>query len=296
VCAVAVLVVARASADDEKTAVSVKKLPSLTFGLTGYAGADEARSDSQELQSFLTTKLGRDVTTRVFPSSGALASALASGQVDLAWMQPFTVVAAQQQGAVAPLVKAVRGGMPFYRGVLFTLATREATGLADLKGLSVAWVDKTSAAGYLFPRAMVVSAGFKPGEFFKAESFAGDHAAVCKAVLDGTAEVGATYSDDRPGAKRAIDGCIQAVGAEASKALKIIKESQPIPNDAIVARPGLEQGEVDRIKKAFLGLSKDKKGQALLARVFKADGFDAVDADDFTPVKFAAQAQPADKP
>ena len=57
-----------AVADEEKSSVHVKKLPPLSFGLTGYAGADEARTDAQALQSFLTRKLGRDVTTRVFPS------------------------------------------------------------------------------------------------------------------------------------------------------------------------------------------------------------------------------------
>jgi phosphate/phosphite/phosphonate ABC transporter binding protein len=294
ICLLGALAVRPARGDEAKAPVVVQKLPSLTFGLTGYAGADEARSDSQALQTYLTAKLGRDVTTRIFTTPAALASALAAGQVDLAWIQPFSFVEAQAQAAgVTPLVKAVRHGLPFYRGVLFTQASRAVSGLDGLKGLTVAWVDKNSAAGYLFPRALLVSAGLKPKDVFKSEAFAGDHGAVCKQVLDGTVDVGATYADDRSGQPMNIDGCVQSLGTEATKGLKIIKETQPIPNDAIAARPGIDAGEIARIKKVFLALSKDLKGKSLLIGVFKAEGFDTVDADDFIPVKFAYQAQAA---
>ena len=88
--------------------------------------------------------------------------------------------------------------------------------IQDLKGLNVAWVEQTSAAGYLFPRAALLQAGLKPAELFKTETFVGDHAAVCKAVLDGKADVGATYADDRGENAMQIDGCVQSVGDAAT--------------------------------------------------------------------------------
>jgi phosphate/phosphite/phosphonate ABC transporter binding protein len=288
-CVVALLLSAsEGRAASEK--VVVKKLPPLSFGLTGYAGADEARSDAGALQAYLSQKLGRAVTTRVYPTPSALAAGLASGEIDLAWLQPFTLIEAQGKGPITPLVKAVRRGLPFYRGVLFTLADKNIDGLKGLKGLSVAWVDRSSAAGYLFPRAAIVQAGLSPADLFKTETFRGDHVAVCRAVLEGSADVGATYADDRPGAKMEVDGCSQSVGPDAAKKLKILDTSAPIPNDAIAARPGLDPAEMERIRKVFLGLRKDARGQPVLLGVFKAEGFDTVGAEDFTPVKFAADA------
>lgn len=276
-----------------ENSVVVQKLPALNFGLTGYAGTDEAKSNAVQIQNFLTEKMGRDVITRIYPNPGALAWGLAIGEVDLGWLQPLTVVEAQKKGAVTLIAKVVRHGLPFYRGVIFTKSSRDVQGLAGLKGLSVAWVDPKSAAGYLFPRAEIVEAGLKPAELFKSESFAGDHGAVCRAVVSGKADVGATYADDRPGTAMAIDGCVQSVGAAVAKELKIVSKSQPIPNDAIAARPGLDPVEIDRLKKVFLELGKDHAGQRVLLSVFKATAFDVVGDDDFTPVRFAADAAEA---
>jgi phosphate/phosphite/phosphonate ABC transporter binding protein len=285
----AVILSEPAFAAPKKNKLVVQQLPPLSFGLTGYSSDDEARFDAEALESYLSRKLGRDVTTRVYPSRAALAAGLASGEIDLGWLQPFTLIEAQAKGAVTPLVKAVRHGLPFYRGVIFTRADRDVNGLAGLKGLSIAWVDRASASGYLFPRAAVVQAGLKPGELFKSESFRGDSVSVCKAVLDGSADAGATYADDRPGDKMVIDGCLHAIGEDARK-LKIVATSAPIPNDAIAARPGLDPAEIERIRKVFTNLKKDHNGQSLLLQVFDAQGFESVGADDFVPVRFAADA------
>lgn len=287
--AVSVLLVAPAVASPKK--ITVRKLAPVSFGLTGYAGAASARSDSAALRAYLSEKLGRTVTTRVFKDYESLASAVAAGEVDVAWMQPLALVAAKRKGAVTPLVKAVRHGLPFYRGVLFTKADQKGEGLKSLEGLRVAWVDAHSAAGYLFPRAALVRAGLKPASFFASESFAGDHDAVCRAVLEGKADVGATFADDRPdGQKMLVDGCVQSVGAEAASGLKIVSTSAPIPNDAIAVRPGLASAEVARLRSVFLGLSGNEDGRSLLGRVFKSEGFVEVGPSDFEPVEFAAQA------
>jgi phosphonate transport system substrate-binding protein len=273
--------------------VTIEKLRSLAFGITGYSGQEEARSNALTLQNFMTEKLGRDVVTRVYPNPAALAWGIAVGEVDFAWLQPLTLVEAQKQGTVTPIVKAVRHGLPFYRGVLFTTAEKKVQALSGLQGMTVAWVDPKSSAGYLFPRAAILAAGLKPAKLFKSETFAGDHAAVCKAVSEGKVDVGATYADDRPGSAMAIDGCLQSIGVDATKKLVIVTKSQPIPNDAIAARPGLDSVEIERVKKMFLELAKDPKGQRVMLSVFKATAFDNVGDDDFAPVRFAAESAEA---
>jgi phosphonate transport system substrate-binding protein len=278
----------------EPQRVTFEKKGPLSFGLTGYGGGDNARLDAERLQRVLGAKLGREVVARVLPSTEALAAALASGQVDLAWLTPTAVVAASGKGAVKPLLKAVRHGMPFYRGVLFTKAARKVDGgVKGLAGANIAWVAADSSAGYLFPRALLVQAGLKPAKFFKSETFAGDHFAVCKAVVDGKADVGATFADDRPGAAMQVDGCAQALGAAAAKELKVVAESAPIPNDAIVARPGFDDAELARVVKTFNELGADADGKQLLSGVFNAEGFADVGLEDFVPVKFSLEAAAA---
>lgn len=290
-CLALVLTTACATTSGSSEKIVVKALPPLTMGIASYGGEEIARDDTQALQLYLTQKLGREVTTTAYASQGDLAKAVAEGKVDLAWLPPFAFVDAQSKGAVTPLAKAVRHGMPFYRGVLFSKSTSKADSVKALSGTKVAWVAKGSAAGYLFPRATLVQAGLKPANVFKQELFVGDHTAVCRAVLDGQADVGATFADDRPrGEAMQIDGCAQALGEDAVKALRIISVSSPIPNDVIVARPDFAAEDSARIRQFFLGMGTASDDQKVLKDVFKAERFVEVGEDDFEPVKFAAEA------
>lgn len=290
--ALALVLAAAGAAHAQPQKITIKKLAPLTLGLTGYGGAEGARADSEQIQKYLQAKLSREVTTRVFADAPALSKALASGEIDLGWMQPFTVVEALKAGRVEPLVKAVRHGLPFYRGVVFARADRKlAPGLKGLGGLSIGWVNETSSAGYLFPKAAFVQGGHSPAKLLKKQEFLKDHSLVCRAVLDGKVDLGATFADDRPaGEKMVVDGCVQSVGAEEASKLQIVLTSAPIPNDAIVARPGLPADDAARIRKAFGELKADTDGRVLLGAVFKAEGFEDVGAEDFEPVKFAAEA------
>jgi phosphonate transport system substrate-binding protein len=288
-CFALAMTAACATASAPANKVVVTQLPPLSIGIASYGGEEIAREDAQALQLYLTQKLGREVTAKTFASQGDLATAVAEGKVDLAWLPPFAFVDAQGKGKVTPLAKAVRHGMPFYRGVLFSKTSSKADSLKTLSGTKVAWVAKGSAAGYLFPRATIVQSGQKPE--FKQENFVGDHTHVCKAVLDGEADVGATFADDRPnGEPMQIDGCVQALGKDAVKDLRIISVSAPIPNDVIAARPELPADDANRIRQFFLSIGGSSDDQKVLKDVFKADKFVEVGEDDFEPVKYAAEA------
>lgn len=274
----------------EPARVTLEKQGPLSIGLAGYGGAEAARQDAAALQKLLTSRLGREVVSRVFRDYESLGAALAAGQVDLAWMQPSAFVSARRKGAITPVLKAVRQGLPFYRGVIFTKASRNVEGLASLKGGSVAWVSPESSSGYLFPRALLVQSKLDPKALFKAEAFAGDHGEVCRQVVEGRADFGATFADDRPEGSMQVDGCLQSLGAAAAKQLKVVASSAPIPNDAIVVRPAFDAAELAKLSKVMTALSGDPEGQAILKVVFKAEGFVEAAADDFEPVGFAIEA------
>jgi phosphonate transport system substrate-binding protein len=280
-----------AAAADKRVALTVKKLPSVRLGLTAYGGADAAAKDAELLRTRLGEVWGRDVTPQIFADYDSLAAALAQGKVDAAWMQPFAYVAAEKQGKVTPLVKMVRHGMPYYRGVLFARADKGITNVAGLARRTIAWVEPKSAAGHLFPRAALIQAGQAPSKLGLVESFAGDHKAVCQAVASGKADVGATFADDRGnGQPMQVDGCVQSLGAEEAKKLAIILKSPPIPNDTIAVRPGYDVEDADKLKSALLGMKQSDGGRELLTKVFKGEGFEEVAAEDFEPVRYAVEA------
>jgi phosphonate transport system substrate-binding protein len=276
---------------EKKVSLTVKKLPGLRLGLSDYGGASEAAKASEAFKKKLGEAWGREVTTKVYADYDQLAGAVAKGEVDIAWLQPFAFVAAEKKGAVQPLVKAVRHGLPFYRGVLFARADKGISDVAGLAGKSIAWAEPTSSAGYLFPRAALIQSDNAPSKLGLVESFAGNHEAVCKAVVEGKADVGATFADDRgKGQAMQVDGCVQSIGADATKGLVILLKSAPIPNDTIAVRPGFDPEDAARLRKQFLELKEGAAGRELLEKVFKAEEFSEVVAEDFEPVRYAAEA------
>ena len=249
-------------------------------------GTERAKSDADRLAALLTTTLKRTVTVVVVPDS-EIADALSAGKGDFAWLSAMQYIhsAGHTQGSkpqagpsVAPVAQLLRGGLPFYRSVLFTRKGTKIVTPADLKSKLLAFVREDSAAGYLLPRQTLLASGLTDAELKKFGSFYGDHAAVCAAVADGKVAAGATVSNDRAGLS--IAGCKETLGERANE-LKVISTSDPIPNDVIAVRPGYPAEGYAALRAALLGLAGMEDGKKVLAEVFHGDGFSPSDDADF---------------
>ncbi len=63
------------------------------------------------------------------------------------------------------------------------------TDLDALAGKRVAWVDRDSCAGYLFPKLELLERGRPPDSLFVGQCFLESHIRVVRAVRDGEAEL-----------------------------------------------------------------------------------------------------------
>jgi phosphate/phosphite/phosphonate ABC transporter binding protein len=261
----------------------------LSFGVSQPNGPKRAASGKALLEPYLSDALKRPVKVVILGSYEELSQALASGKVDLAWVEPVAFVVAQQKNRdVQAIAKALRRGKLYYRAALIVRADSPVQALADLKGKSVAWVSKSSASGYLFPRALVASQGTNPDSFFRSQSFAGDHPRVCELVREKRADAGATFTDERAAdAAPVADGCAESppVGD-----FRVIAVSAPIPNDVVAARPGFDERVADSTLQAFAQMSQSEAGRQVLRDVFHVDGWGIAVAGDFGPVAEALQA------
>lgn len=262
----------------------------LTIGIPRPYSTQDAEKNARALEGYLSTALKRPVEAKTFENYDQLADALAKGQVDLAWITPLSYVKAAKSAGVYPIAKALRRGL-FYRSVFFVKADAKATTLKQLKGTKVAWVDQGSAAGYLFPRGLLLKEKLPATGFFADEKFLGDHKAVCNAVLDGTADVGATFAnggDD--GSLPSPTACVEMLGAESGAKLRTIAVSDRIPNEVIAARAGFDEGIAGQLAGIFALLSDTAAGRVLLASVFRADGFGLALEQDFDAVRKVSDA------
>jgi phosphonate transport system substrate-binding protein len=230
--------------------------------------------NSPEALEALCREIGKLVDQPVrsaHPASYAdLASELEKDRVQYAWMPPALLVLTDENTKLTPLLSAVRNDMVEYCGALFVAAESPIRSLAELRGKTVAWVDTTSAAGYLFPRVHLATRGIDPTTHFGHELFMRSHAEVVRAVLDGRADVGATYAARSPEGPPRRAGFIDAAPG---RPVRVLEYTRAIPNDVIAGHGLLSRPDHRLFSNAILTLAERDDGRALLQAAFHADRF-----------------------
>jgi phosphonate transport system substrate-binding protein len=216
-------------------------MPKLTFGLVPVTDDARTRIHLSDLCALLSEAVGGVITPHRAHSPLALASAVQSGRVQLAWLSPTLLVTAAGLSSILPLVSSVREGVTSYHAALFVDASSPFWSVQQLAAARarVAWLAPTSASGYLFPRAALRRRGLDPRKLFSAETFHDTHGGVAEAVLRGKADVGATfavYEGGDPTRRLARAGFLGVVPGRTGR---VIEVAGPIPADIIASVPGV---------------------------------------------------------
>jgi len=258
----------------------------LKVGLIGQGSA--AQAQGRAFADFVHTATGQETTAAVFSEYDGLSDAVAQGQVDIAFMPPIALVRAQAKAKPRALLTVRRSGETTYRSVLIVPLSSKLRSLSDLAGasnLKAAWVDVSSSAGYIFPKAHLLQNHIDPAGIFNSQDFLGSHDAVCAAVAEAKVDVGAAFSDD--GTSPAVH--VTACGDRAS-GVRILSTSAKIPNDTLVVRAGLPDATRDAVSRAALALNSTPSGKEVLRSAFLADAFVPVVLADYISVKEALAA------
>lgn len=251
---------------------------------TGPVHLDE---DGEQLRASLAARLtdafGRRTEVVAARSYADVASMIARGDAHLAWLSPAVYVRTEASAGLRLLAAIERSHGRGYRGVLFVPAGSDAKTAEDLRDQRVAWVDRDSCAGHLFPRLALRERGLEPAELFREERFEGSHGSVVRAVIRGDADAGATHAQmDEDGETVMLAGWHPYAGHDGMRPLLV---SAPIPPDVICAARPIEGAPIDELRMALLALHE--RGEELLDEVFGGPRLVAASADDYEPVRAA---------
>ncbi|MBE2249119.1 MAG: PhnD/SsuA/transferrin family substrate-binding protein [Myxococcus sp.] len=262
----------------------------LVVGVVASQNPEAAKAQSAALSGFVGNALREPTVSRVYPDQEALALAVARGEVDYAVMGPLAYLRIDAKAHAQLVFRTLRNGKPTYRSVLFAPAGKKMTleTIRKASGLKVAWVEPSSASGYLLPKAHLLRAGINPVQVFTVQDFLGSHDAVCKAVAAGTHDVGATFSDPSPSGAQ-VSGCAGALGKAAAK-LTVVTITDEVPNDVFVAAPGVKSAKVELLKQAGKTSADSPAGKDSLKAAFLAEAVADVTDADFAPVRAALEA------
>jgi phosphonate transport system substrate-binding protein len=247
---------------------------SLSFLIVRSVEHAETPAALDTFRDQLERQLAESVDLRIVRSYAAMREALSDGAAEIGWMPPLLLADANERQPILPLVSSVRDGSAEYCSVLFTPAESKIKRVQDLKGTTVAWVDRSSAAGYLLPRLHLAAMGLDPKELFARELFCGSHGDVVSEVFSGMAAVGATFAGP-PGSDEAWRAGFAHV--DPTRPVRVLLRTEPVPADLVVCHAKLAVDRARRIGAALERMGTFATGRLVTRRLFGCDGFQPVD-------------------
>jgi len=229
------------------------------------------------LGDYLSKKTGAEVKFTILSRYGNILDRFTSEHMDGAFFGSFTGALAIEKLGVVPLARPVNlDNTSSYRGYLFVRKDSSIRDVRGMKGKRMAFVEKATTAGYLFPLAYLKEHGIRNTDhFFSSSYFAGSHDAAIHAVLEGHADIGA--------AKHSIYDRVKADDSRVARDLIIIAESPWVPSNGLCVRKGLDKELQQKLTQALLSLDKDPEGAAVLQQ-FGALRFIETSISDYQPV------------
>ncbi len=249
-------------------------LPSrLVFGLAVPETSSGPDAGVGTLIRWIGARAGIELVRFQVPSYEALARQMVEGALHVAWLPPIVFVRLEHEGVAAPLVvnRRRRTGVGGYQSVLVVPIASDIESLEDLRGKSIAWVDPLSASGYVLPRIQLAAHGIDPRTVFAEERFYGSHQAAVRALIDGSADVAATFAglDDVGAVSRG--GWTNETGEYS--ALRVLATFGEIPADLIAVRNDIDPDLGKSLAAAFVDACSDPTMAPLVKRTFGVESF-----------------------
>ena len=257
----------------------------IKFGLSPALGIAAARSQGERVANWLKKRFDREVRPVVVGDYQGLVDAIAEGEVDFAWMPPVSFVRGAERG-VGVVALAQRFGRPTYESAIVVRADSPLVSLGDLRGKTIAYVDRESASGYVFAADLIARELGDPEAVLAEQHFQGSHKAVTDSVRRKWVDAGVTYVV-RDADERIVYAGWLDLSEPSATPLRVLATTAPIPCDAIAHRPGLASGLVDRLAKILVEVDDDEEGRAVLKEVFHTTGMMRADLRIYDPVREA---------
>jgi phosphonate transport system substrate-binding protein len=254
----------------------------LTIGLIPEQNVFKQVERYKPLGKYIEEKAGIKIEFTMLSRYGNIIERFQQERMDGAFWGSFTGAMAIKQLGVEPIVRPLwLDGTSTYHGHIFVRKDSNIRNVADMRGKSIAFVEKATTAGYVFPMAHFKEHGVNNLDaYFREYYFTGSHDAAVHALLDREADVGC--------AKNTIYDMMGRNDHRVEKELIILAESPNVPSNGLGMRKTLDGAIKRRLREVLLGMDREPEGKAIVKR-FGAIRFLATIKEDYAPVFDIAQ-------
>ena len=228
------------------------------IGIIPEVNIFKQRERYSHLADYLTRKTGVTVRLTSLSDYGNVLENFTAGRMDGAFFGSFTGALAYQRLNVEALARPVTpDGLSTYHGLVFVKMDSGIQSVADMRGKVMAFVDKASSCGYIFPVSYFRENGVTDmAALFSEVYFAGSHDAAIHAVLSGNADVGV--------AKNTVFAQVATEHPELREEIRVLAQSPEYPSHGFFLRKDLPQDIRTAFQDALLNMENDPDGQAAL--------------------------------
>jgi phosphonate transport system substrate-binding protein len=249
--------------------------------------AEKMEAQRKPLQDLLSEKLGMDVEVTVATDYNALIEAMASEQVHVGMLATTQYVLAADEGHAEAILASLRydvndDGSPMldkplvagYYSQLIVDKDSGITSVEELKGKRIAVSSFTSTSGFVWPANLLADHGLNPETDVEWIN-AGGHDNAVLAIMNGEADAAFTFKDARTTYFSEEDNY-----SDIMETCVFLMNTTIIPNDTISVIPNLDPDLKEKIKQAFLDITKNEDEIAIMRDVYSHEGYsEAVDSD-----------------
>ncbi|MCA9968952.1 MAG: phosphate/phosphite/phosphonate ABC transporter substrate-binding protein [Anaerolineales bacterium] len=200
----------------------------------------------------------------IAPDLETMTQLMADGQVDLYFDSPYPALVISQETGAVPILRRWKYGVSEYHSLFFARADAGLASLDDLQGQQVAFEESFSTSGYMLPLSYLIEHDYKP---VMSPSLGAPVAAD---------EIGYVFSTaDNTTIQWVVSGRVPAgvvdnityelfIPEETRAELVILAETEAVPRQMVLVRPGMEPALQAAIRETLLAIDEDEAGQAAL--------------------------------
>ncbi len=195
-------------------------------------------------------KLGREYELVVTTDWAGIAVALANGQADIAWMGPWGYVLANNEGKAQAIATVKYNGKPTYHSIIVARSDAKIERWPDdAKGMRISFSDAGSTSGWLIPTHWFKTQNIDPKSFFEYRDGA-SHAAQVISVVNNQTDLATDFD-------RNLNVILDRGSVKADQ-IKVVWKSEPLPNDPLVVRDGLDPAIVEKLREIVGAITEEQ--------------------------------------
>ena len=212
----------------------------------------------------------------------AVVEAFGSKRADVASINTFGYIEAYEKYGVEARLTVLRHGLATYQSQFITKSDSPIQSIKDLNGKDIAFVDPSSASGYLLPLKMLKDNNVVVDQ----EIFAMSHDSVISRIYQGQVDAGATfYSPPYKGEIQDARRLVKTQYPDVEKKIKIIGLSEPILNDPIVFRKAMPEEMKKVIAEAFVKYISTTEGKDVFKKTYGVTDLQPATDKDYEAVR-----------